>query len=218
MLNRAGRYRELVDVLQAEIELAVTPRQKVGLFERLAGIYDEEYLDPAKAAEALEQALALDASRTSAAAELARHYRRLERLNDLRDFYKVQLDTSADKTWRIEAGLALARLLDEHFGMWTRAIEELERVLELAPDHAGALGAMASLRARVGDSANALAAIERLADAAPTPQERAEHYVKAADLLRAARRRARGHPRAQARARRRTESPGRGEEAHPGVR
>ena len=218
VLNRAGRYRELVDVLQDEIELAVTPRQKVGLLERLAGIYDEEYLDPAKAAEALEQALALDASRTSAAGELARHYRRLERFTELRDLYKVQLDTSVDKTWRIEAGLALSRLLDEHFGMWNRAIEELERVLELVPDHAGALGAMASLRARVGDSANALAAIERLADAAPTPQERAEHYVKAADLLRAARRRALGHPRAQARARRGSESRGRREEAHPVVR
>jgi tetratricopeptide (TPR) repeat protein/serine/threonine protein kinase len=184
ILNRAGRYRELVDVLRDEIELAVTPRQKVGLLERLAAIYDEEYLDPAKAAEALEQALALDASRSSAAGELARHYRRLERFTDLRDLYKLQLDTSPEKTWRIEAGLALARLLDEHFGLWGRAIEELERVLELAPDHAGALSAMASLRARVGDSANALAAFERLADGASTPAERAEHYVKAADLVR----------------------------------
>ncbi|HEX6273399.1 MAG TPA: tetratricopeptide repeat protein, partial [Polyangiaceae bacterium] len=184
VLNRGGRYRELVEVLNDQVELAVTPRQKVGLLERLAGIYDEEFLDPAKAAVALEQALALDASRGSAAAELARHYRRLERFTDLRDLYKTQLDTSLDQAWRIEAGLALARLLDEHFGMWNRAIEELERVLELAPNHAGALGAMASLRARVGDSANALAAIERLADAAKTPEERAEHYVKAADLLR----------------------------------
>lgn len=184
VLNRAGRYRELVEVLKSEIELAVTPRQKVGLLERLAGIYDEEYLDPAKAAEALEQAIALDASRTSAATELARHYRRLERFTDLRDLYKSQLDSSADKAVRIEAGLALARLFDEHFGMLRRAIEELERVLELAPDHAAALGAMASLRARVGDSENALAVIERLAEAAATPQDRAEHYIKAADLLR----------------------------------
>jgi tetratricopeptide (TPR) repeat protein len=183
VLNRAGRYRELVDVLKDEIDLAMTPRQKVGLYERLAGIYDEEYLDPAKAAESLEQALILDASRSSAATELARHYRRLERFTDLRDLYKTQLDTSTDKTWRIEAGLALARLLDEHFGLWARAIEELDRVLELSPDHPGALGAMASLRARSGDSENALAAIERLADAAATPQERAEHYLRAADLM-----------------------------------
>jgi tetratricopeptide (TPR) repeat protein len=184
VLNRAGRYKELVDVLEKEIELAVTPRQKVGLLERLAGVYDEEYLDPAKAALALEQALRLDASRASAATELARHYRRLERFTDLRDLYKSQLDSSTDKTVKIEAGIALARLLDEHFGMLRRAIEELDAVLALSPDHAGALSAMASLRARTGDSENALAAIERLADAAANPQERAEHYIKAADLVR----------------------------------
>jgi (E)-4-hydroxy-3-methylbut-2-enyl-diphosphate synthase len=44
VLNRAQRYRELVDVLKQEIELSVTPRQKVGFYERLAGIYDEAAL------------------------------------------------------------------------------------------------------------------------------------------------------------------------------
>jgi tetratricopeptide (TPR) repeat protein len=184
VLNRAGRYRELVEVLQTEIELAVTPRQKIGFYERLAGIYDEEYLDPARAAEALEQVLAVDAGRANAAAELARHYRRMERWNDLRDLYQSQLEKTTEKEWKIEAGLALARLFDERLGLLARAIEELERVLELVPEHAGALGAIAGLRARMGDSQNALAAIERLAEAAHTPAERAEHYLKAAELLR----------------------------------
>ncbi|HEY3495558.1 MAG TPA: tetratricopeptide repeat protein [Polyangiaceae bacterium] len=184
VLNRSGRYRELVDVLKLEIEIAVTPRQKIGFYERLAGIYDEEYLDPALAAEALEQVLAVDPARASAAAELARHYRRLERWNDLRDFYQAQIEKTPDKEWKIQAGLALARLFDERLGLLGRAIEELERVLEAAPEHQGALAALAGLRARMGDSQNALAAIERLAEAASTPAERAEHYVRAADLLR----------------------------------
>jgi tetratricopeptide (TPR) repeat protein len=183
VLNRAGRYRELVEVLAAEIELAVTPRQKVGFFERLAAIYDEEYLDPTRAAEALEQALALDPSRVNAATELARHYRRLDRWNELRDLYIAQLAVSQDKAWKIEAGLALARLYDERFGLLGKAIEELEKVLELDPAHPGALAAMAALKARMGDSQSAVAAMERLADAAATPEERAEHFVRAADLL-----------------------------------
>lgn len=183
VLNRAGRYRELVDVLAAEIELAVTPRQKVGFYERLAAIFDEEYLDPARAAQSLEQGLALDPSRANAAAELARHYRRLERWNDLRDLYLAQLAGNPEKTWRIEAGLALARLYDERFGLLGKAIEELEKVLELEPAHAGALAAIAALKARMGDAQSAVAAMERLADAAATPQDRAEHLLRAADLL-----------------------------------
>lgn len=183
VLNRAGRYRELVEVLEAEIELAVTPRQKIGFYERLAGIYDEEYLDPARAAEALEKVIAADPSRVSAANELARHYRRLERWNDLRDLYVAQIEVTPERAWKIEAGLALARLFDEKLGLLGRAIEEFERVLEIAPDHSSALAALASLRTRMGDSVSALAAIERLADAAGSPAERAEHYVRAADLL-----------------------------------
>ncbi|HEV8551307.1 MAG TPA: tetratricopeptide repeat protein [Polyangiaceae bacterium] len=184
VLNRSGRYRELVEVLVAEIQLAVTPRQQVGFYERLAAIFDEEYLDPARAAEALERAILLDPSRASAAAELARHYRRLERWNELRDLYLAQLAQSTDRTWKIEAGIALARLFDERFGLLGKSIEELERVLELEPTHGGALAALAVLKARMGDAQSAVAAMERLADAASTPNDRAEHFVKAADLLR----------------------------------
>jgi tetratricopeptide (TPR) repeat protein len=184
VLNRAQRYRELVDVLKQEIELSVTPRQKVGFYERLAGIYDEEYLDPTQAAAALEAVLALDPARSSAAVELARHYRRLEKWNELRDLYQSQIEKSLEKDWKIEAGLALARLFDERLGLLARAIEELERVLELSPEHPGALASLAALRARIGDSENALAAIEKLADTAATPQDRAEHFVRAAELLR----------------------------------
>jgi len=184
VLSRGQRYRELVAVLKLEIELSVTPRQKVGFYERLAGIYDEEFLDPALSAEALEAVLALDPARSSAAVELARHYRRLERWNDLRDLYQSQIERSQEKDWKIEAGLALARLFDEKLGLIARAIEELERVVVLSPEHPGALASLAALRARVGDSENALAAIEKLAATAATPQDRAEHFVRAADLLR----------------------------------
>jgi tetratricopeptide (TPR) repeat protein len=184
VLTRAQRYRELVDVLKQEVELSVTPRQKVAFYERLAAIYDEEYLDPTQAAAALEAVLALDPARSNAAVELARHYRRLERWNELRDLYQTQVERSQEKAWKIEAGLALARLFDERLGLLARAIEELERVLELAPDHPGALASLAGLRARIGDSENALAAIEKLADTAATPQDRAEHFVRAAELLR----------------------------------
>jgi tetratricopeptide (TPR) repeat protein len=184
VLTRAQRHRELVEILKQEIELSVTPRQKVGFYERLAAIYDEEYLDPTQAAAALEAVLALDPARSSAAVELARHYRRLERWNDLRDLYQSQLEKSQEKNWKIEAGLALARLFDERLGLLARAIEELERVLVLSPEHPSALASLAALRSRIGDSENALAAIEKLAETAATPQDRAEHFVRASDLLR----------------------------------
>ena len=52
--NRTGRYRDLLGVLERQIRAAVTPRQRITLYERLAAIYEEEFIDHEKAAEACE--------------------------------------------------------------------------------------------------------------------------------------------------------------------
>lgn len=42
IFNRAGKYRELLEVLERQIAVAATPRQKINLFDRMAAIHDEE--------------------------------------------------------------------------------------------------------------------------------------------------------------------------------
>ncbi len=61
--SRQSRYQDLLSVLDREVELAVTARQKITLLERIAGVWDEEFLDHDKAARALE---AGDGARTPA--------------------------------------------------------------------------------------------------------------------------------------------------------
>ncbi len=56
--SRTGKYRELVDNLERQVGMAATPRQKINLYERMAGLHDEEFLDHQKAAECLEAILA----------------------------------------------------------------------------------------------------------------------------------------------------------------
>src|SRR5258708_20478213 len=65
------------------------------------------------------------------------------------------------------------------------SIVAYDRVLELAPSHPGALDALATLRAVVGDAENALAAIEELSEKATTPAAKAELEVRAAQVLEA---------------------------------
>lgn len=183
VLNRLGRYQELVEVIERELEVAVTGRQRVALYERLAGLYDEEFLDPVKAAQALEKVLELDPQRVSAATELARHYRRSERYQELLELYERQFEFSQDDAHRVEVGLALARLLDERFGQPQAAAERLTKVLAIAEGHAGALAALAGLKARLGDAQSAIEAIEALAERAETPAEKADQHLRAAALL-----------------------------------
>lgn len=181
--NRTGRYRELVDNLHRQVELAVTARQKITLLERIAGIADEEFLDSAAAAEALEQVLALDVKRHDAARELARHYRKLGRFQELADLYQTQIDNADTDEVKLEAWLGLGKVQGEDLKQPYKAISAYEEALKLSPGHAGALNALAVLRATAGDAESALDAIEALAEAAQTPREKAEQYLRAAALL-----------------------------------
>lgn len=181
--SRQSRYRELLGVLEREVELAFTARQKITLLERVAGVWDEEFLDHAQAARALEQVVQLDPTRADAARELGRHYRALGRLVELSELYRAQIDKSSDDKVRLEAALALGRVLGGELSAPQGAIEAYELALALEPGHKAALDALATLRATAGDSESALDAIEALAEAARTPKERAEQYLRAAALL-----------------------------------
>ncbi len=181
--SRQSRFQDLVSVLEREVELAVTARQKITLLERLAGVWDEEFLDHAKSASALEQVLALDPTRADSARELSRHYRSLEKFVELAELYQTQIDKSQDDKIRLDAALALGRVLGSELSAPQRAIEAYELALTLEPGHKAALDALATLRATAGDSESALDAIEALAEAAKTPRERAEQYQRAAALF-----------------------------------
>jgi len=184
VLTRAGRYRELLDVLRAQIDLAVTARQKITLYERIAGVYDEEFLDHERASEALQSILGLDPEHQDAGRELARHFRALERYEALAEHY--QRHTQSGPTERqIETGMQLGRVLSENLKQPDRALAAYERVLALDPSHAGALDALATLRAVVGDAQSAIDAIDALSDKATTAQAKADLEVRAALVLEA---------------------------------
>lgn len=183
IFNRTEKYRELLEVLERQIEVAATPRQKINLFERVAGLHDEEFLDHEAAARALEQILEIDASHDGALSALARHYRALEKWERACAVYEKHAAVTADPTRRIDLLLSRARTLAEQIGSPDRATRTYEQILSVQPSHAGALEALAQLREMSGDAHAALSAIEALAAKAPTPEAKAEQWMRAARLL-----------------------------------
>ncbi len=181
--SKSGRYQELLENLQAQIQVAATPKQKITLWERIAGIYDEEFLDHGKATEALEQILSIDPSHDTALTELARHYRVQDRWEDLASLYERHLKLVTDKDRRVELGLQRGRVLAEQIGAPERATKAYEAVLEVDPEHGGALESLARLRETSGDADAALDAIETLAEKATSPEAKAEQHIRAAKLL-----------------------------------
>ena len=183
--SRTGKYQALLDNLERQVQLAATPRQKITLWERMAGIYDEEFLDHEKAAEALETILDTEAAHDGALTDLARHYRALERWGDLVVLYERHLELLTDDERRIAAAVALGEVLSDKLSLPERAIGAYEMALAVDAEHGPSLDAVAKLQATIGDSDRALEAIEALAKKATSPKEKADQYVRAAELLKA---------------------------------
>jgi tetratricopeptide (TPR) repeat protein len=183
LYSKAGRFKDLLENLDLQIEAAATPRQKTALWERIAAIYEEEFLDHDKAASALEELLELDPTHDAALSSLARHYRALERWDDTANLYERHERVLADPGRKLALLLQRARLLADQLNAPDRAIKAYEQVILLAPEHPQALEALARLRESAGDAGAALAAIDALAQKATTPEAKAEQLVRAAKLL-----------------------------------
>ncbi len=184
LFSKTGRFHELLENLQIQIQLAATPRQKITLWERVAGIYDEEFLDHEQAAAAFEWILEIDNANENALSSLPRHYRSLERWEDLVSLYERHIALVGEDEHRcLELNLTRGRVLAEQLQAPDRAMQAYEAAIALDPEHAGALEALARLRETTGDADAAIHAIEALADKATSPEGKAEQYYRAAKLL-----------------------------------
>jgi serine/threonine protein kinase/lipopolysaccharide biosynthesis regulator YciM len=181
--NRTSKYRELLANLEKQVEVAATPRQKINLYERMAALHEEEFLDHARAAECLDWVLRLDPTNDAALTRLERHCRALGRWETLNELYAKHADLTDDEARKIELLMQQARVLADNIGSPDQAARVYERVLEEQSGHGAALEALARLREQAGDARAALTAIEALAVAAPSLEGRAEQWVRAARLL-----------------------------------
>jgi tetratricopeptide (TPR) repeat protein len=183
VFSKAGRYQELLDNLEQQVERSATPRQKLALLERIATIHDEEFLDHDKAAEALERLMEIDPHHERALTSLVRHYRAQERWEDVAAVLDRHQKGLPDAGRRVPFLHELARVLADQIGSPQRAIAAYDAIVALDPEHADALEALAKLRESAGDSDAALSAIEALANQAHSPDGRADQWLRAAKLL-----------------------------------
>ena len=185
LYSKAGRFQDLLENLLQQVEVSATPRQKVALWERIAAIHDEEFLNHEKAAEALERLVALDSSNENALTALIRHYRALDRWENVATLYERQLKLVSEAPRRLALLLQRGKVLSEQIGSPERAMQAYDAVLEIDPQHSGALEALAHLRQSTGDADAALAALEALASRATSPEAKAEQFIRAAKVLEA---------------------------------
>lgn len=181
--SKTEKFTELLNNLRSQYRVSVTPRQKVQLLERIAGIYEEQFIDHESAAETCRQIIELDPENKEALRRLARNYQALGRWMDVAQTYERLLDLLMQPTEKAELSSSLGEIYEKRLNHPDRALAAYELALEAVPTYADALAAVARLRTSVGDAEKALEALDALAREARTPQAKAEHLLKSAEIL-----------------------------------
>ncbi len=157
------RWQDLVQVLETELNVVETERERVQILVRLAGMWEEEFLKPDKAAERLEQVLEIDPTHQGALAGLARLYQQLQQWEQLIQTYERWVSATPDRAERARVykamGATYARELDD----LDRGIDNYLNALELDEDDVEALDALTRLYDKRGDHGAALEMMEKTA-------------------------------------------------------
>lgn len=182
LYRTTGKPAKAVEALEAELQIALTPRQRLTLLSEIAKIEEAELLDEARAAEAWERLLDVAPDDATALATLARLYKRLRRWSDLAFTLERQSDRLEDVRARFDALMQLGHVAWTELDEPARALSAYEGALALDPTNRDALDARARLTAARGDAESAALTLDALAEADTDPARRAEHWMESAEL------------------------------------
>lgn len=168
ILEAQGRFERLAEVLRRRVEVE-TGDARSELIRRRARILEEELGNPDAAAASL-RALGVDALRDDATSEaLLRNLGRAGLAHEALRLVQQRIDIAEEDQASPERvaslHVAAATLQAENLDDTPAARRSLEAALALAPDHTGALGALARLELRANDFAAYARARKREAEA-----------------------------------------------------
>jgi tetratricopeptide (TPR) repeat protein len=175
---RRDQFKDLLGVLERELALAQTGRQKVGLLERIAGLHEEEFMDTPAAIAAYEQILELDRDHPNALSALARLYRTDKRWSDLAEILEHQAALATNLQEKLGFLRAQATVLVTNLELWGSALDVLDKVAELAPDDREVLREVVLCARKTGRPERAAQALRQLADLTPENVEKGKLLVE----------------------------------------
>ncbi|MCS6797689.1 MAG: tetratricopeptide repeat protein [Myxococcota bacterium] len=166
---RAERWQELLSVLEAQLDVVSTERERIALRVRVAAMWEEQFLKPDRAIERLEQVLEIDPQHEEALVGLARLYRATRRWPELVSTFERHIAASPDRAERCRLYKAMGEVYALEMGDVDRAIDAYLGALDLNDADLEALDALTRLYERRGEHVSALEMMERMARLASDP-------------------------------------------------
>jgi tetratricopeptide (TPR) repeat protein len=176
-------WPELVSILERELDVVETERERVGVLLKLAQNQEEHFLKFDLAAQRLEQALEISPAEERAYVALARCYRRLKQWLDLINTYERHISEAASSSTKVELYAQIAQVYSDEVGDVDRAIDAYRNIVDLDDTNVPALEALSKLYEKQGDAAQAIESMTRVADLTSDGGQRVEMYYRIGKAL-----------------------------------
>jgi tetratricopeptide (TPR) repeat protein len=172
------RWNDLVEVLERQLDVVGSERERVEVLLKLASIQEEQFLKADVAAQRLEQVLELDHTEKRAYAALERCYRRLKQWQDLIGAYERHISDAADQGEKPELFRNIAQVYADEIGDADQAITAYQNIVDIDDTNIEALEALAKLYEKQGDTAASIDAMIKVADLTSDGTQRVEMYYR----------------------------------------
>ena len=176
--NQTHQWPDLVGVLEMQLDVVTTERERIEVLMKIAKIQEEQFLKPDLAAARLEQVVDIDPHHELALDSLERCYRRLRQWHDLINTYDRHINATIDRQKKIELWSATAKVYAEEVQDFDRAIDAWLNITDLDDKHIPALEALAKLYEKQEDTSRAIDYMTRVADLTPDGKQRVEMYYR----------------------------------------
>ncbi|MEO5728433.1 MAG: hypothetical protein ABI134_24520 [Byssovorax sp.] len=160
----SAQWPELVKVLEMQLDVVTTERERIDVLMKIAQIQEEQFLKPDLAAARLEQVVEIDATHEGALDSLERCYRRLRQWLDLVNTFDRHINATHDRQKKIDLWSATAKVYAEEVQDLDRAIDAWLNIIGLEDTNILALDALAKLYEKQDDAVRAIEYMTRVAD------------------------------------------------------
>lgn len=176
--NHTHQWPDLVGVLEMQLDVVTTERERIEVLLKIAKNQEEQFLKPDLAAVRLEQVVDIDPQHEFALESLERCYRRLRQWHDLINTYDRHINATIDRQKKIELWMATAKVYAEELQDFSKAIDCWLNITDLDDKHITALEALAKLYEKQDDSHRAIEYMTRVADLTPDGKQRVDMYYR----------------------------------------
>ncbi|MDW8281871.1 MAG: tetratricopeptide repeat protein [Myxococcales bacterium] len=173
----------LAELIAEQIDRQVDPQRQVALRLDLAELLCHPLGNRARAKVELRQALAVDARSARALAMLARLHLEDGEWVEAVDLLVRRARIERDPSELADIFLQLGRIYSEHLPDPRRAMASYSKVLELVPDHVGALAQLSALYLQQQRPDAAVPLLERLSALVPEREQKVAYLHRAARIL-----------------------------------